>query len=71
MSMYDLVEGFTMLCIRPLQADWDHTFEKGEEGEPNTYSRPIISSSESSSLSSFKSADVRHIFLLENCFSLD
>lgn len=69
--MRDLPEEFTMLRVRPLRADWNHVFEKGGEEEPNVYSGPANSSSESSSLSSFESADVKHLFLSENCLSLE
>ena len=61
MSMHDLVVEFTMLRNQPLQMGWDYTFEQGAEERPNVYSGHLISSSESSLLSSFLSTDVSHL----------
>ena len=40
MSMRDLVDEFTMLCIRPLQMGWDCAFEQGVEEWPKVYFGP-------------------------------
>ena len=59
------------LRIRPHQANWDRTFEQGEEDERNMYSRTSIAFGESSPLSSIESTYVRSLLLLDKCLTLD
>ena len=42
MSMSDLTEEFTMLCVWTLRADWDQAFEKGDTlGAPSVQVSPL------------------------------